>query len=186
MSGEDLDSTSECYHWGWIAAPSFLAVFLLLILLVVLVVILVYYSKWRELLARGRQAEENFRRSYAESIVASCQKATFQSTFPLPPFSGEDFSLPHCQALLQTSFNVTLSNCVNILPITPPPGFEVALRLTGKDPLALSGASGPSEKMIAYFFHSPASRLSCVAFTGTWFLSEWKTDLDFPQVPPPS
>ena len=77
-------------------------------------------------------------------------------------------------ALLDTSLNVTRSNCESVLPLKNPPGFDVQFRITGPDPF--DGV----ERMFCYLFYSTTQRKTVITFTGTFFIDEWDNDFNFP------
>jgi hypothetical protein len=81
-------------------------------------------------------------------------------------------------ALLDIAFAVSDANCNNILPIPSPPNLPNQLRIEGIDPI-----SGDL-LMFAYIFSSRVNCTAVIAFTGTEFISEWISDIDYFQTAP--
>jgi len=94
------------------------------------------------------------------------------------PYQNGVYEKSLALALLDIAFNVSNSNCQNILPLPNPPKFTQQLRIEGVQPI-----SGDIV-MFAYIFWDQTLQHACIAFTGTKFISEWQSDFQFEQVAP--
>lgn len=87
----------------------------------------------------------------------------------------QGYNLDLAKYLMQISYNVEASNCLNLGPIPPPAGFSLQKQLVGK---SYDGNSRP----FGYIFASIDAVL--IAFTGTVFTDEWLVDLEIEQTFP--
>lgn len=94
------------------------------------------------------------------------------------PYENGVYEKPLATALLDISFNTSKANCINILPLPNPPGFNKQLRVEGIEP------NGGQKVMFAYIFWSRSLCHASISFTGTELLSEWKSDFQYQQVAP--
>jgi len=80
-------------------------------------------------------------------------------------------------AMFDIASNTGKSNCANILPLPNPPGFTQQLRVEGSEPI------NGQILMFAYIFWDRTLEHAVISFTGTDYISEWISNLDFKQVP---
>lgn len=151
---------------------------IVMVIIILIIVILVIYFFYRlgQFKNKIKEAKDMLENNYYKSIIKACDNAVLRNTYNLLPFKSNELNRNNAGALLETSYNVTLSNCVRI-QIEPPIGFDQAIKITGVDP-----ADGIN-KMFCYFFYSSTKKISLIAFTATWYLSQWKDDLNYQQVP---
>ena len=90
-------------------------------------------------------------------------------------FENTGYDAANSQVLLLLSLNVTASNCKNI-GLSTPSGFTSITRLEGNDPVT------NQRVLFGYFLRNPSNNMTVIAFTGTYSLSEWIEDINFPQV----
>lgn len=89
-----------------------------------------------------------------------------------PSMYNQDLAI----SLVDIATAVSFSNCDNIQSIPNPPGITSQYRVTGISPV-----SG-NETMYAYAFSGPG--LNIIAFTGTYSLDEWRSDITYSQTAP--
>lgn len=122
----------------------------------------------------------SFRSAYQSLLKTSCDTAKYMTyNSDLPTITPGVYQHDLAQFLMNTSENVSLSNCEDLGPPPTPPGFDWQDIIIGSDPLRPS-----LERMYAYVFHSSSQRTMIIAFTGTIFLDEWIDDLYYPEVTP--
>lgn len=91
------------------------------------------------------------------------------------PVAPDSYSQELAVALVDISFAVAASNCQGV-QVPNPPGFTNQLRIEGIEP-----TSG-DKVMFAYIFWNDTTAV--IAYTGTVYVSEWRSDFEFQQVPP--
>nr|QBK91826.1 MAG: class 3 lipase [Pithovirus LCPAC304] len=94
-------------------------------------------------------------------------------TNPIP----SEYDKAVANVLLTTNLNITIANCRDFADDLPlPPGFTTKV--------ALTRIFGDVERTLGYVFYNDALKTILVSFTGTFFFSQWQSDLIFFQVPP--
>ena len=122
----------------------------------------------------------SFRSAYQSLLKTSCDTAKYMKyPGPLPSITPGVYQHDLAQFLMNTSENVSLSNCGNLGPPPTPPGFDWEDIIIGPDHLHRS-----QKRMYAYVFHSSSLRTMIIALTGTIFLDEWIDDFYYPEVEP--
>ena len=125
------------------------------------------------------RVKENFRRNFALSTAEYCknlQVQTYTSPIQTPQVKGiYEYGL--ARGLLELSLAVSQSNCVNKIPIDSPPGFNGQYRIIAAHPY------DGKKRMVATVFTDGAGSSDVtkmvIVFTGTFFLNQWATDLNF-------
>lgn len=105
-----------------------------------------------------------------------CDKATY---FSLPEFpvvsNAGSYNKDLAKYLMQISYNVEASNCLNLGAVPVPQGFVLQKQLIGT-------SYDNIERPFGYIFDSPTEKL--IVFTGTVFIDEWLEDFNVKQVFP--
>jgi hypothetical protein len=125
---------------------------------------------------------ENFVTEFNRHFEVFCENLpgiTYREEVYIPLENGV-YEKPLATALVDISYNVSISNCANILPLPNPPGFTNQLRIEGIEPI------NGDRVMFAYIFWNRRLCKAVIAFTGTEFISEWQSDIEFEQVAPTS
>lgn len=119
-----------------------------------------------------------FTSEYNQSITNFCNGLTgitYSQPLVVPTTNGV-YQKNVANALLEISLAVSDSNCNNILPIPNPPTFSNQLRVEGINPV------NSVTNMFAYIFWNDTEAV--IAFTGTFFISEWVSDFRYKQIAP--
>lgn len=123
----------------------------------------------------------------ANSLINQFNQHLLQYCQTLPPITYRQeiyvpenrgiYELDLANALLDISFATSQSNCDNII-LSNPPGIGKQMKLEGIDPI-----SGKL-LMFGYIFWSKCNKWAVFSFTGTFYISEWQSDIDYVQVAP--
>lgn len=154
----------------WISCSVYVLIGLIILGLFCALVVIYYINRFRE----------NFLRNYRQSIVEHClsmELVSYTQEITRPQIEGI-YEYKLAKGLLETSIMVSQSNCINKVPMENPPGFNHQYRVVGYHP------RDNKRRMIATVFidgiRPQYARRAIFAFTGTFFLNEWLTDLNFP------
>lgn len=153
----------------WLSCSIFILVGLLLFAIIAAIV---FAYSWNRL-------KENFRRNFVVNTVDYCKNLDVQgytSRIESPKTKGiYEYGL--ARALLELSLAVSQSNCTNKVPIDSPYGFNGQYRIIAPHP------HDNKKRMVATVFTDGSGsadvRKMVIVFTGTFFMNEWATDLNF-------
>jgi len=109
-----------------------------------------------------------------EQFCDSLPAITYRQPVTMPATNGV-YEQNLAIALVDVCFAVSAANCSGV-NIPNPPGFTQQLRITGAEP------TDGETLMFAYIFWNDTQAI--IAFTGTEFMSEWRSDFQFEQVAP--
>lgn len=156
--------------------------FLLLVVLFALIVIIV--------VKLGVKALEE---EYLKLVTQACDKTQYISYPGSLPVSTYASPYAYDVALFLgiTCENVSSSNCSNLGTIPNPTGFALVDKLSGdltairqsrKLFNVLTRPINCGQTMLGYVFKDDTNKRLLIAFTGTFYLSEWQKDFEFCQV----
>lgn len=124
-----------------------------------------------------RRLELNFVKAVTENFENFCATLppiTFTQSVFLPE-SPNLYSQPLATALSQVAYAVSAANCQGV-EVPNPPGFSNQMRVLAPEPTT------GDQVLFAMIFWEGDSAV--IAFTGTEFVSEWRSDFEFQQVAP--
>lgn len=124
-----------------------------------------------------RNLEQSFINAVTKNFENFCENMppiTYRESVALPAVEN-NYSQQLAVALIDISYAVSYANCSGV-EVPNPPTFTNQLRITGLEPI-----SGET-LMFAYIFWNTDTAV--IAFTGTEFVSEWRSDFQFQQVEP--
>lgn len=151
-----------------------IAVIIIIIILVLIAALIIYYL-WKRFIRESNQ-------KFLANLINTCEHIvpiTYTTSVSKPAdLNLYDYNLS--KSLMDISFAVGESNCINIDPIANPPGFDTQYRIVEPDPA--DGVYRMFAMVFTNFKTAGAPGRFLVAFTGTVFQDEWNNDLDFPQV----
>lgn len=165
--------------WGWILI--ILAVFLIIFIFAITILFIINYYK-NKFVYNYRLNTLDFCNSlppitYTNNIVKNPYVNQANNPMDLIYQNNGGYYYPLAQALIDISTAVCRANCYNILPLNLPPGFSYAKRLVSRNPVS------DNIRMVGYIFNNSNNDI-VVAFSGTFFIDQWISDINFPQVAP--
>jgi hypothetical protein len=146
-------------------------IFLIIIVIIIIAAITAFFLL--------RYVKNNFLKNYRLSIKEYCKNLPaiqYEHQVYRPNINGVyEYNLS--KALLDISLAVTQGNCVNLLPIPNPPGFT--------DQKIIIGTNRNNTKKLNYctIFNDSNNNNILIVFTGTFFMTEWVSDISYPLVP---
>ena len=165
--------TDDCENTGpycWIRCSIFVVI--ALIILIILAALIIWFLI--------DQYKKRFKQNYMLNTITYCAKLEpikYTSTVSKPE-QDNLYEYRLARALLEASILVSQSNCTNI-SVTNPEGFNQQTRIITSHPKT------GNNRMVATVFSDKeestdyANRI-LIVFSGTFFLDEWATDMNFP------
>lgn len=145
---------------------------LVVLFMTAIILFIVFYLYLQYVIARERLLFTEGFEHYCENLSPIAYR---QEVYV--PFKNGVYERKLAVALFDIASNTGKSNCANILPLPNPPGFTEQLRVEGAEPI------NGQILMFAYIFWDRTLQHAVISFTGTDYISEWISNLDFIQVP---